>query len=107
MPHYVVTTPRFTLYWEGSEPEQVREWATVEAEDKRQALIRGAVSLRESGSAYMNLRSKDENPYRGLEVNEGKCKHGHCWCDFCTKRNDWIECPDCMREWYADDEEIK
>lgn len=106
MPHYVVTTPKFTLYFEGMEPEQVREWATVDAHDPREALIKGAVGLRENGSAYMNLRD-GENPYSGLEVTEGKCEHGHCWCNYCQNMKNWIECPDCMRKWYDDDEEIK
>lgn len=102
--HWWVITPEYTSYYYQDEPPEIeRDSVCVEAKNKREAKIIGLRELRKISHGYMRGKDADVSPFTGLEVTTAKCEHGACWCDICSAKDDWIECPQCMAAWDAED----
>lgn len=103
--HWIVCTPKYRDWgWDDEPPEEVTDVVAVEAATKREALVKGVRELRRIRSHWLqDQRSDNANPFTGLTAEKSMCAHGFCWCDICTYKLDFTECPQCLAEWVLED----
>lgn len=101
--HWYVITPEYTNYYnDWDEPPEIgADVVTVEANTKREALVKGVRELRRTRSGWLD--DANSNPFTGLRAEKAECEHGYCSCDLreCVERNPrWTDiCPICEEEW--------
>lgn len=101
MKHYNVITPEMITHYQDEPPEIWRDYVSVEANNKREAVVKAVQKFREKKSEW--TKYSQDNPFKGLKAEEPLCEHGFCWCDICPEDPEWRECPECMKEWEAYD----
>lgn len=98
--HWMVYTPTYMKYpgniW-GEDPEPPEDGADVvwvEADTKREALVKGVRELRRISSGWLD--DINVNPFTGLKAESAECEHGFCWCELkdCPNFENDI-CPEC------------
>ena len=112
MKHYWVTTPEYEYEeWVDdyllADRYPVRDYVSIEAKTKREAIKKGVAKLREDKGSYRDYYhwywDRNTNPYTGVKAEIATCKHGICECDICTATKDWSECEQCLKEWEQED----
>lgn len=101
MTHYIVVSPEMSkmvpITDDGLGPiEDFCCVVSVDADSKTEAR-KIAIKSPEMRDWVDDARSDDKNPFAGLKVYLGKCKHGVCWCDLCRG-----ECEECYAEYDAE-----
>jgi len=117
--HWEVYTPQYMTYgspW-GDPPEPPEygcDWVCVEADTKREALVKGVRKLREEKSEWLEDQASDgASPFTGLKAAKLQCEHDYCHCTLpdCIQPNpEYLllsECPECLKIWEAEYERIE
>lgn len=87
--HWIVETPEYeyeewTDGWILADRYNACDMTSVEAETKREAIIKGVKKLREKRSIFKDYYNwywdKSTNPYTGVIAEDARCEHGFCRC---------------------------
>ena len=99
--HYFVISPEMewvdAILEDGTGPiEYFHCFASIEADSPETAKILSLKSP-DMKTWVEQQRSDGCNPFTGLKVEEAKCKHGVCFCDYCNSYGD-TTCVKCIEE---------
>lgn len=79
-------------------PKMGADVVFVEADTKKEALVKGVRELRRIGSGWLD--DAYVNPFKGLKADKAECEHGFCYCELkdCPNYENDL-CPECEEEY--------